>query len=75
MHDFIKKLIDSKATIAILIWIFIFAWFYNLDWVKKPIVQHKPTGRTIEEIISAPVNKTVETSWDNDFKSNIEEIK
>jgi hypothetical protein len=74
MHDFIKKLLDSKATIAILLWIAVFAWAYNLDWVKKPIVQNKP-GRTIEEIIATPVKKTVEPSWDNDFKSNIEEIK
>ena len=75
MHDFIKKLLDSKSTIAILLWVAIFAWAYNLDWVKKPIVQHKPTGRTIEEIIATPVNKTVELSWDTDFKSSIEEIK
>jgi hypothetical protein len=75
MHDFIKKLIDSKATMAILLWISIFAWTYNLDWDKKPVVQHKPTGRTIEEIIATPVNKIVETSWDNDFKSSVEEIK
>jgi hypothetical protein len=75
MHDFIKKLLDSKTTIATLLWIAVFAWVYNLDWVKKPIVQHKPSGRTIEEIIATPVNKTVEPSWDNDFKSSIEEIK
>jgi hypothetical protein len=75
MHDFIKKLIDSKTTIAILLWVAIFAWAYNLDWVKKPIIQHQPRGRTIEEIIATPVNKTVELSWDTDFKSSIEEIK
>jgi hypothetical protein len=75
MHDFIKKLLDSKTTLAILLWVAVFAWAYNLDWVKKPIVQHKPSGRTIEEIIATPVNKTVESVWDNDFKSSIEEIK
>ena len=75
MHDFIKKLLDSKTTIAILLWIAIFAWVYNLDWIKKPIVQHKPTGRTIEEIIATPVNKTVEPAWDTDFKSAIEDAK
>jgi hypothetical protein len=75
MHDFIKKLLDSKATLATLLWIAIFTWAYNLDWAKKPIVQHKPIGRTIEEIIATPVNKTVELNWDNDFKSSIEEIK
>ena len=75
MHDFIKKLWDSKSTVAILLWVAVFAWAYKLDWVKKPIVQHKPTGRTIEEIIATPVSKTVELNWDNDFKSSIEEIK
>jgi hypothetical protein len=75
MHDFIKKLLDSKSTIIIVLWVIVFAWVYNLDWVKKPIIQHKPTGRTIEEIIATPVNKIVELNWDNDFKSSIEEIK
>jgi hypothetical protein len=75
MHDFIKKLLDSKTTLATLLWIAVFAWLYNLDWAKKPMVQHKPTGRTIEEIIATPVNKTVELNWDNDFKSSVEEIK
>jgi hypothetical protein len=75
MHDFIKKLLDSRTTIAILLWISIFVWVYNLDWVDKPIVQHKPTGRTIEEIIATSVNKTVESNWDTNFKSSIEEIK
>jgi hypothetical protein len=36
------------------------------------MVQHKPTGRTIEEIIATPVNKTVELNWDTEFKSSIE---
>jgi len=75
MHDFIKKLLDSRTTIAILLWISIFVWAYNLDWVEKPIVQHKSTGRILEEIIATPANKTVELNWDNDFKSNVEEIK
>ena len=75
MHDFIKKLLDSKAILATLLWIAVFAWFYNLDWAKKPIVQHKSINRTIEEIMATPVNKTVELNWDNDFKSSIQEIK
>ena len=75
MYDLIKKLLDSKTTLAILLWIAVFACAYNVDWVKKPIVQHKPTGRTVEEIIATPVNKTVELNWDNDFKSSVEEIK
>ncbi len=72
MHDFIKKLLDSKPTIAILLWIAIVALAYDLDWVKKPIVQHKPTGRTIEEIIATPVTQTQEVPWDKDFKSAVE---
>ena len=75
MHDFIKKLSDSKTTLAVLLWIAVFAWTYNLDWVKKPIIQHQPTGRSIEEIIATPVYKTIEPSWDNEFKSSIEEIR
>jgi hypothetical protein len=75
MYDFIKKLLDSKATLATLSCIVILAWVYNVDWVKKPMIQHNPTGRTIEEIIATPVSKTVETSWDHDFKSSVEEIK
>jgi hypothetical protein len=55
MHDFIRKLWDSKATIAVILWIAVFAWAYNLDWVKKPIVQHKPVRKTVEEIIATPV--------------------
>jgi hypothetical protein len=73
MHDFIKKLLDSKTTM--LLWIAIFVCVYNVDWLKKPMVQYTPAGRTIEEIIATPVNKTVESNWDNDFKSSVEEIK
>ena len=72
MHDFIRKLWNSKATIAVILWIAVFAWAYNLDWVKKPIVQHKPIGRTIEEIMATPVDTVQEAPWDNDFKSAVE---
>ena len=74
MHDFIRKLWDSKATIAVILWIAVFAWAYNLDWVKKPIVQHKPIGRTIEEIMATPVDTVQEAPWDKDFKSSVEPI-
>jgi hypothetical protein len=74
MHDFIRKLWDSKATIAVILWIAVFAWAYNLDWGKKPIVQHKPIGRTIEEIMATPVDTVQEAPWDNDFKSTVEPI-
>ena len=74
MHDFIRKLWNSKATIAVILWIAVFAWAYNLDWVKKPIVQHKPIGKTIEEIIATPVDTVQQAPWDNDFKSAVEPI-
>ena len=72
MHDFIRKLWNSKTTIAVILWIAVFAWVYNLDWAKKPIVQYKPTGRTIEEIMATPVDTTQEAPWANDFKSAVE---
>jgi hypothetical protein len=53
----------------------VLACAYNLDYIKKPKIELKPAGRTVEEIIATPVNKTVELNWDNDFKSSVEEIK
>lgn len=75
MHDFIKKLLDSKSTILILLWVAVFAYTYNLDYIKKPVIHHTPIGRPIEEIIATPVDKSAESEWDKDFKSGIEEIK
>jgi hypothetical protein len=72
MHDFIRKLWNSRTTIAIILWIAVFAWAYNLDWVKKPIVQHKPVRKTVEEIMATPVDTVQEAPWDNDFKSAVE---
>ena len=72
MHDFIRKLWNSRTTIAILLWIAVFAWAYNLDWVKKPIVQHKPARKTVEEIIATPVDNTTPPPWDTEFKSTVE---
>ena len=76
MHDFIKKLLDSKSTIIILLWVVVFAYIYNLDHVKKTIIQPTASkGRPIEEIIATPVDNSAELEWDKDFKSSIEEIK
>ena len=75
MTDILNKLWASKTTIVILLWIAVFAYAYNLDYIKKPKIEFKPVSRTVEEIIATPVNKTVELNWDNDFKSSIEEIK
>ena len=75
MFDVFGKLWASKTTIVILLWIAVLACAYNLDYIKKPKIELKPAGRTVEEIIATPVNKTVELNWDNDFKSSVEEIK
>ena len=76
MHDFIKKLLDSKSTILILLWVAVFAYAYNLDYIKKPIIHRpEPKGRTVEEIMASPVDKTAEPTWDKDFKSTVEPIQ
>ena len=72
MHDFIRKLWNSKATIAVILWIAVFAWVYDSNPAKKPVIQHKPVGKTIEEIMATPVDATQETPWDQDFKSSVE---
>ena len=72
MHDFIRKLWNSKATIAVILWIAVFVWVYNLNSAKKPIIPHTPVGKTVEEIMATPVNKTVDPVWDKDFKSAVE---
>ena len=74
MHVILDKLWASKGTIAIILWVVVFAWAYNLDWVKKPIVQHKPTRKTVEEIMATPADTTQEAPWDKDFKSSVEPI-
>lgn len=75
MHDFIRKLWFSKSTIAILLLVAVFAWIYNIDKTKKPMIKVLPTGKTIEEIISNRVVDSKPVEWDNNFKSSIEESK
>jgi LPS O-antigen subunit length determinant protein (WzzB/FepE family) len=75
MTNILNKLWASKTTIVILLWIAVLACAYNLDYIKKPKIELKPAGKTVEEIIATPVNKTIELNWDNDFKSSVEEIK
>ena len=72
MHDFIRKLWNSKATIAVILWIAVFVWIYNLSSAKTPIIQHKPVRKTVEEILATPVYTAQEAPWDNDFKSAVE---
>jgi hypothetical protein len=72
MHDFIRKLWNSKTTIAVILWIAVFVWVYNLNPAKKSIIPHTPAGKTVEEIMATPVDTVQEAPWDKDFKSAVE---
>jgi len=72
MTDILNKLWASKNTIAILLWVAVFAWVYNLNTVKKSTIQYKPVGKTVEEIMAAPVDNTPPQPWDTEFKSKVE---
>ena len=72
MGTILNKLWASKSTIAILLWVAVFAFAYNLDYIKKPKIVYKPTGRTVEEIIATPIDNTPPQPWDTEFKSMIE---
>lgn len=77
MHDFIKKLLDSKSTIIIILWVMVFAWVYNLDSTRKSVTHTAPpAGKTLEEIMSGTTDNLPESAWDEDFKSAVnEEVK
>ena len=73
MHDFIKKLLDSKSTIIIVLWIMVFAWIYSLDYTRKPVTHTaSPVGKTLEEIMSGTADNSPEPAWDTEFKSTVE---
>ena len=72
MHDFIRKLWNSKTTIAVILWIAVLVWVYNLNPAKKSIIPHTPAGKTVEEIMATPVDTVQEAPWDKDFKSAVE---
>ena len=72
MHDFIKKLLDSKSTIFIILWVIVFAWVYSLDYAKKPVKYTLPAGKPLEEIMATPVDNLPEPALDTDFKSAVE---
>jgi hypothetical protein len=67
----LNKLWASKSTMAILLWIAVFAYAYNLDYIKKPKIESKPAGRSLEEIMATPVDNTQSQEWDKDFESSI----
>ena len=76
MHDFIKKLWDSKSTLIMVLWVIVFAWVYNLDHIKKPVIHPAPpVGKTLEEIMASPVATVQEVPWDTEFKSAIREAE
>ena len=75
MHDFIRKLVNSKTTVAILLWILVLAWAYQYDWIKKPMIHKETNRRTVEEIIATPVDKTPTEARDTEFHSTVEAVK
>jgi|688.fasta_scaffold1437324_2 hypothetical protein len=73
MYDFIKKLLDSKSTIILVLLVMVLAWAYTLDRGKKSTIHPaSPAGKTLEEIMATPVAYSPETAWDTDFKSAVE---
>jgi hypothetical protein len=78
MFDAFGKLLRSNGTLVLLGVIATPYLIYSLVSsvpVKNIIPHNKPT-KTLEEIIQGtPTNIKDEQPWDNDFKSNIEEIK
>ena len=75
MHDVLTKLWASKGTIAILVWVAVFAWAFNISWLKKPIIKQEINHKTLEEIIATPVDNTASPAWDTEFRSSVEAIK
>ncbi len=72
MHDFIKKLWDSKSTLIIVLWVIVFAWIYSLDSTRKPVTHTAPpAGKTLEEIMTYSPAAISDPPWDNEFKSTI----
>ena len=73
MHDFIKKLWDSKSTLIIVLWVIAFTWVYTLDYTRKPVTHSAPPGgKPLEEIMAVTADNSPEPAWDKDFKSAIE---
>ena len=75
MHDFIRKLWNSKATISVILWIAVFVWIINPNPASKPIIKHTTTGKTVEEIIATNVDHSPELTWDTEFRSSVEAVK
>jgi hypothetical protein len=78
MFDAFGKLLRSNGTLVLLGVIITPYLIYTLvssSPVKK-IIPHSTPTKTLEEIIQgSPTNIRDDRSWDNDFKSSVEEIK
>jgi len=78
MFDAIDKLLRSNGTLILLGVMITPYLIYSLvsSVPVKNIIPHNTPTKTLEEIIQGtPTNIKDEQPWDNDFKSNIEEIK
>ena len=78
MFDAIGKLLRSNVILVLLGVIITPYLIYSLvsSVPTKKIIPHNTPTKTLEEIIQGtPTNIKDDQPWDNDFKSNIEEIK
>ena len=78
MFDAFCKLLRSNGTLVLLGVIITPYLIYSLvsSVPVKKIIPHNTPAKTLEEIIQGtPTNIKDDQPWDNDFKSNIEEIK
>ena len=78
MFDAFNKLLRSNGTLVLLGVIITPYLIYSLvsSVPTKKIIPHNTPTKTLEEIIQGtPTNIKDDQPWDNDFKSNIEEIK
>lgn len=72
MGTILNKLWSSKGTIRVILWVVVFAWVYTLDYTRKPVRHTPPPAiKTLEEIMSGPVDNSPESPWDTDFQSAI----
>ena len=73
MGTILNKMWASKDKILIILLVIVFALAYIQDRSKKPTIHPaSPPGKTLEEIMSGPVDSSPETAWDKDFKSAVE---
>ncbi len=65
MGTIINKLWASKGKILIILLVIVFACAYNLGYIKKSTIHPaSPTAKTLEEIMTGPVDNSPEPAWD-----------